>query len=80
MDKIKKALARLRETERAEIRRILDALARGDTKGLDIKKLKGRDDIFRVRKGALRVIYRAVAGKVFILAIERRSEKTYRDF
>ena len=45
----------------------------------EIKKLKGRGDIFRARKGSLRTIYRLDAkGKVFILAIERRREDTYK--
>lgn len=44
------------------------------------KSLKGRKDIFRVRKGDVRIIYRIQKGEVFILAIERRSEKTYRGY
>ena len=51
----------------------------GETGGLGHKKLKGRDDIFRVRKGSLRIIYRTDAkGKIFVLAIERRREDTYK--
>ena len=46
----------------------------------NIKKLKGREDIFRVRKGNLRIIYRIEKEEIFILTVERRSEKTYRDY
>lgn len=79
MDKIEKALQRLRDREREAVREILTALARGDNNHLDIKKLKGREDIFRIRKGQLRIIYRVDAkGKVFLLNIERRSDTTYK--
>ena len=79
MDKIQKALQKLSPKEREWIRSILADLERGKQGGLDIKKLKGRDDIFRVRKGSLRVIYRMDAKrKIFVLAIERRREDTYK--
>ena len=69
----------LSKKEREWVYRILKAVADGDTKGMDIKRLKGRSDIFRVRKGDIRIIYRVDGnGKMFILAIERRKEDTYR--
>ena len=78
MDKIEKLLSRLTSKEREDVRFLLARLARKEYKGLDVKKLKGRDNIFRVRKGALRIIYRVVGDAVFLLAIERRNEKTYK--
>lgn len=78
MDKLDKALKKLTEKERHKIREILIQLKVGSFKNLDIKKLKGREDIFRVRKGDLRIIYRIVKESIFVLAIERRSEKTYK--
>lgn len=80
MDKIEKAFRRLSSEERRYIKDILRSLSAGNYKDLDIKKLKGREDIFRVRKGDLRIIYRVTDGGIFILAIERRREKTYRKF
>lgn len=77
MDRIEKALVKLTPKERTWVRQILRRLIAGDTKGLNIKKLKGREDIFRVRKGTIRIIYRAVKNGIFILAIEHRSEDTY---
>jgi mRNA-degrading endonuclease RelE of RelBE toxin-antitoxin system len=48
---------------------------------MDIKKLRGYDDIFRVRKGSLRVMYRKdTKREIFVLAIERRGEDTYKHF
>jgi len=77
MDAINKALKKLSAKERNRVRGILTTLASGKTKGVDIKKLQGRDDIFRVHKGDLRIVYRRSGGTVSILLIERRSEKTY---
>ena len=49
-----------------------------DFNGLDIKKLKGRQDIYRVRKGKIRIIYRFnTDSKIIILTIERRNDNTY---
>lgn len=79
MDKIEKALKKLSDKEREITKFILSSLLEGEIKGLDIKKLKGREDIFRARKEKLRVIYKIDKDKkVFILAIERRSENTYK--
>ncbi|MBI4095198.1 MAG: hypothetical protein HY435_03335 [Candidatus Liptonbacteria bacterium] len=78
MDKIEKALARLSKKERAWVRDMLLRLRSGDYQGLNIKKLKGRDDIFRIRKGDIRVLYQVRGGRIFILAIDRRSEETYK--
>ncbi|MEK7181017.1 MAG: type II toxin-antitoxin system RelE/ParE family toxin [Patescibacteria group bacterium] len=77
MDKIKKALAKLNKKEKALVGHILSRLQSGDFQGLDVKKLKGREDIFRVRKGDMRIIYKTKNKKISILAIERRNEKTY---
>ncbi len=79
MDKIQKALQKLSPKEREKIGQTLRQIDSGETIGLDVKKLKGRNDIFRVRKGDVRIIYRTEAnGKIFILAIERRKENTYK--
>lgn len=80
MDKIQKALARLSEKEKHILKEILLKLESGIFLGLDIQKLKNHKDIFRLRKGDLRILYRKKADKIFLLAIERRSEKTYRNF
>ena len=78
MDKIAKALVQLTEKEWKAVADILKKISVGNVSGSDVKKLKGRDDIFRIRKGDIRIVYRVVEGKIFLLLIERRSEKTYR--
>ncbi len=78
MDAIEKELRKLTNKERKRVKFILQKLSRGELNGLDIKKLKGRDDIFRIRKGDIRIMYRIHNEEIFILAIERRNEKTYK--
>ena len=79
-DKISKELAKFTPKERQLVKSILLQLRQNDTKGLQITRLKGYQDIYRVRKGRLRIIYRQREKTIHVLAIERRSEKTYRDF
>ena len=80
MDKIQKALAKLSEKEKQVVRFLFERISIGDYLGLDVQKLAGNKNIYRVRKGNLRIIYRRQDGEIKVLAIERRSEKTYRRF
>ena len=79
MDRVSKELKKLSGKERSWVKEILETVKTGNTANLDIKKLKGRQDIFRVRKGIIRIIYRRAQDNIFLLAIERRNENTYRD-
>ena len=78
MDRIKKELAKLSAKEREWVKEILKKLERQEWRGLDIKKLKGVNAIFRIRKGDIRIIYQVKDDKIFILMIERRKEDTYK--
>ena len=77
MDKISKALRKLSDEEKEIVKTILTALKSGRTAGFDVKKLKGRNDIFRIRKGRIRIIYQKETGEVRILSIEKRNDNTY---
>lgn len=79
MDKISKVLKKLSENERQKIKSVLSKLRDGKTDGLNIKKLKDRNDIFRLRIGDLRIIYQTeIKEKIVLLTIARRNEKTYK--
>jgi len=80
MDRIQKSLKRLSEKERELVKKILEQLVEGQTQGLDVQKLKGSEEIYRIRKGDLRIIFMRKEKSIFVLAIERRSEKTYKKF
>lgn len=78
MERIEKDLQKLSPKERVWAKELIERLVAGETKGLDIQKLKGGADIFRVRKGNFRIIYRIVKGEAILLRVARRSEKTYK--
>lgn len=81
MDRIKKALRKLSPKERTLLRQIMERIINGDFSDMDVKKLKAADDVYRVRKGTMRVIFRQRTDKGFdILAVERRSDITYSRF
>jgi len=77
MDKIDKFLRKIPGNVRRDIFKILGLIKEGKIDNLDIKKLKGKNDIFRVRKGDIRIIYRVVDDKIYILAIEKKGDNTY---
>ena len=79
MDKLLKSLRKLTKKEREQIDKILAKIETDRTTGLDIKKLKGRDDIFRVRKGKLRIIYQKKGTDIILVMISRRNEGTYKN-
>ncbi|KKU07324.1 MAG: hypothetical protein UX10_C0012G0006 [Candidatus Magasanikbacteria bacterium GW2011_GWA2_45_39] len=76
-DKIQKSLDVLSEKEKEAVKNLLIKIKTGRLLGVDLKKLKGREDIYRARKGKIRIIYRTSAKGIYLLAIERRSENTY---
>ncbi len=78
-DKIKKLLARLTPKELEIVKLLILRIKLNDTEGLDIKHLRGHSDLFRVRKGRLRIVYRKSVKEFLIIRIDRRNEKTYKD-
>lgn len=78
VDRITKALRKLSAKEQKALQQLLAHVKRGDIQQLDVKKLKGRSDIYRIRKGSLRIIYHSSKkGKITVLALERRNDTTY---
>ena len=78
MDKIDKALNRLNKKERVKFKKLLLQIESGNLHGLDLKRLKGRDDVFRIRRGNMRIIFSKTDNNIKILSLERRNSKTYR--
>jgi len=79
MDRIEKALKSLNHKERQKLKDILVQINDGDFRNLDLKKLKVRTDIYRIRKGNIRVIlHKTKNNSIKILVIEYRSSKTYK--
>ena len=78
MDKIDKALNKLEEKEKKKLKNLLLKINNGKLKELDIKKLKGKKNIFRVRQGNIRIIIYKVDNSIKVLALELRTSKTYK--
>ena len=77
MNKIQKFLAKLNRKERETADLIIEKIQSQEFEGLNIKKLKGFEKLFRVRKGDLRVIFSVEKNNVNILDIARKSSTTY---
>jgi mRNA-degrading endonuclease RelE of RelBE toxin-antitoxin system len=80
MDKITKFLKRLSSKEQERMMEVVTDIIAGNTAQYDSKKLKGHANIYRIRIGDIRVIYLDLKTERNIIAMDRRSEKTYKDF
>ena len=77
MDKTEKFLRRLSPKERLVVMEIVEKVEKGETNELDMKKLKGQSGLFRVRHGAIRVIFQKTEGATVVISVDRRREDTY---
>lgn len=77
MDRITKFLAALSAAERRRVEAAIRGIVGGDFGGLDLKKLKGVEGVYRVRAGSVRILFFRAKGGIRILRIERRSDTTY---
>ncbi len=77
-DRIGKILKTLPEKQRKQLIAIMELIIAGKFFGMDMKKLKGHPDAYRVRKGDFRMIFTMPRhGDIRIIAIERRTDTTY---
>ncbi len=79
-DKIKKFLAKLSNRELDNVQALLLDIVNNEIDHLDIKPLKGQKDIYRARKGRIRIIFSVEKGKIKVLSVGRRDDQTYKDF
>ena len=77
MTKLEKFLPKLVPKERAIVRYLAERIARLDLNGLDVKKLKDTDGLYRVRKGDIRIKFYIIGKSANILEISRRNDTTY---
>ncbi len=79
VDKITKSLRKLNTKEKKIFKKVFSRIKKGDFRGLNIMKLKDRDDFYRLRKGDFRVIFqRRKDGRFKIIIFDRRDENTYK--
>jgi mRNA-degrading endonuclease RelE of RelBE toxin-antitoxin system len=77
VDKVQKALDKLTAKERTAVKEVLSLLENRQLENLDIKKLKGKDDIFRARKGNIRIIYQDKGKDGIFCANDRAKKRQY---
>lgn len=80
MDKIQKLLNKINPKDANKIADVFERIKSGDIKKLDIKKLRGYPDIFRVRVGIYRVIYRVCDDNIRVIDLSKRDDNTYRNY
>lgn len=81
MDKIDKALLKLPDSKRRKLLETFEKVVTGQTEGLNIKKMKGYKDTYRLKVADSRLIYRIIPGQEpIILFVGKRDDQTYRDF
>ena len=78
MPKLKKLLSKFSGKERETIASLIESVVSLNWRNLDVKKLKGHQNIFRARKGDIRIIFTKEKKDIFILSIDRRGESTYK--
>lgn len=78
MDQIEKALRKLSAKERKSLEQLFKLVRAGQLDGLDVRKLVGQPNVYRVRKGDLRIIFSRTGRSIRLIALERRTTTTYR--
>lgn len=78
MPTLRKLLSKFNREDRVILEFLIEKIISLNWHGLDIKKLQGYNDIFRLRKGKLRIIFYKHKAGISVINIERRSEKTYK--
>ena len=77
MPTLERLLSEFNKKDRKILEHLINRITSPDWSSLNIKKLKGNQDIFRLRKGKLRIIFMKVSNDIRIINIERRKEDTY---
>lgn len=80
MDEIQKLLQRTGKKDRDRLLAAFMKIKARDFEGLQRLRLKGYEDIYRVRIGRFRIIYFDDGEQIILKAIRKRDESTYSDF
>ncbi len=78
MPNLKKLLSQFNKNERSALGFLIEKILSKNWHNLDIKKLKGHQDVFRLRRGNLRIIFIEDKNETRVISIECRNEKTYK--
>ena len=76
-DEIIKILKKISKKDKEKLLLILQKIRNSDLENLDIKKIKGEKNQFRVRSGKYRILFIQENNKICIKWIRKRDENTY---
>lgn len=79
-DSIVKFLSKLNKKEDQLYRDIINNILAHNFAMYEVKKLSGHIDLFRIRKGRVRIIFRKLNSDIEVLYIGYRDENTYRKY
>lgn len=77
MNKIGKFLRKLDRKRRIDVEVVIAQILEDRLDGLDVKKLKGRKEEYRVRVGTVRILFMRTASGNVILGTGFRADDTY---
>jgi hypothetical protein len=77
MNKIEKFLAKLNFDRRANTLELIHKIILGNLQNLDVKKLKGKGEVFRVRSGRIRIFFVKKENGYGIIDVDNRDDNTY---
>lgn len=72
MNKIEKFLQKLSKKERQKLLDLIVKIIALDLKDLDVKKMKKFDDLFRIREGKIRIVFKKEKGRGILVNIDYR--------
>ena len=77
MNKNEKFLNKISLSEKEKILSIINVIVVDDLYSLDLKKLRGLDNIYRVRVGKFRIKFKKHSNFNEIIEISKRNDNTY---
>jgi len=77
VDKLVKFLQKQDKKIAQKVLDLIEKILKGDLEGCDIKKLKGRQELYRLRKGRIRIILSKEGEKFKVKKITFRDNQTY---
>lgn len=79
MDKIEKILRKLSRKEQEAMLLLFKQIKKDFSIIPGVMKLKRHKDLYRVRMGNYRIIFKVTSGDIEIMKISRRNEQTYKN-
>ncbi len=79
MNRIDKFLSKLSTKDRVEVLKYLDVVLNRNFTNLNFKKLKGFNNLYRIRKSRFRIIFYMDEREIRLIKIDNRNDNTYKD-